>query len=365
MFRRFNFDFYLLAAVLILMFVGIGEIYNTSGIIAEELHGDSQYFLIRHSIYAGIGAILMIIIGTTPLKFLFKKSFAYIFYFVGGLFLYAVLRGPIINGTQRWLRFGSFSVQPSEFAKLIIILFLASYLSSTKREVEEGNKYALFYPVFAVGIYAFLIIKEPDFGTALLIVGISIIMLFLSGISIKLLSVVSLSLFSAGAIMALFHSYVIERIKLLMDYTKDPLGSGFQIIQSLIAIGSGGISGNGFWNSTQKYFFLPYAQSDFIFSIIAEEGGFAASIIILILYFVILVRGIGIARRMEDFQKYLIASGITFWIVIQALINIAVVTGIFIPKGIPLPFVSYGGSSLLSSFIGVGILLNLSNRGLR
>ncbi len=365
MFKRFGFDPYIFTSILVLSVLGIITIYNSSAIPASEMYGNSYYFLIRHIIYTSFGFFLMILIATTPSKIFLKKSSIYLLYIFTLLLLIVVLKGPIINGTQRWIRFGKFSFQPSELAKLSIILFLSYYLSSRKDDIKKGNLTVLLVITFAIGFFVFLISKEPDIGTALLIAGISLAMLFIGGISLRLLFISSAVLIGSAAVIGFFYRYVIVRIKTLIDYTSDPQGAGFQIIQSLIALGSGGLTGVGIANSTQKLYFLPYAYTDFIFSIIGEELGFIAAVAVLLLYFTIFIRGALISFRVNDFQKHLLSAGITIYITVQALINIAVVTGSFIPKGIPLPFVSYGGSSLIVSYIAAGILLNVSNKGLR
>ncbi len=349
----------LFISVVFLLLVGIIAIYSSSAILSAEVYGYSYYFFMKHLAYLLTGLIIMLFVAYSKSEFYKSQIFVYGLLIFSIVLLMLTLNAPIINGTQRWIRFGAFSFQPSELAKLSVILYL-SYYFSQKREIALKGLSGFTIPAIFVGIIVLLIIKQPDIGTASMIVIISGIILFIGGLRIKHI------LYLAGFFILFFistillYDYAIKRVVAMFDYSSDPLGKGFQIIQSLIALGSGGFSGVGLGDSTQKLYYLPYAHTDFIFSVIGEEVGFIVTFLIVMAFLVFFIEGIRVARNSKNQQNMLIAVGITSWIIIQALMNISVVIGIFPPKGIPLPFVSYGGSSLVVMLFAVGILIKIS-----
>ena len=350
----------LLIPIILLSLMGAIAIFSASAILSSEKYGVPYYFFIKHLIYLFAGFIIMYFVIKSRTEFYKTPLFVYSFLILTIILLFLTFSSPIINNTQRWLRFGSFSFQPSELAKLSIILYL-SYFFSQKREQMKKGIQGITVPILIVGLVAFLIIKQPDFGTAAMIIILSGIILYLGGIGLKYLFSIGTIFLIVSAITLYFYNYALKRIVTLFDYESDPLGRGFQIIQSLIALGSGGISGVGLADSTQKLYYLPYAHTDFIFSVIGEEGGFIMTFLIVLIFLYFAIQGIKTSLKTKNTQNYLIASGITFWIVIQTLINISVVIGIFPPKGIPLPFLSYGGSSLLVLIFAVSILIKIGS----
>jgi cell division protein FtsW len=349
----------LFIVVIFLLLVGAIAIYSSSAILSAEVYGYSYYFFIKHLVYLFSGLIIMLFIISSKSEFYKTQGFVYGLLIFSIALLMLTLNAPIINGTQRWIRFGGFSFQPSELAKLSVILYLSYYFSQKREIVFKGGSGFLIPGIF-VGIIIILIVKQPDIGTASMIVIISGMILFAGGIRIKyILYLISFSLLFLISTILLY-DYAIKRVVAMFDYNSDPLGKGFQIVQSLIALGSGGFSGVGLGDSTQKLYYLPYAHTDFIFSVIGEEIGFIATFLIVLAFLVFFIEGMRIARNSKNQQNMLMALGITTWIIIQALINVSVVIGIFPPKGIPLPFVSYGGSSLVVMLFAVGILIKIS-----
>lgn len=267
--------------------------------------------------------------------------------------------GTVRNGSRSWFGIGSFGIQPSEFTKLALIIFTSKYLVKNERNLKDIKRGVL--PILGLTLLIFgLIMLQPDFGTGMILVMTIVGLLFVGGVDfsfffkIGIVGVIGI----IGLIVAA--PYRLKRILSFLDPWSDPLGSGFQIIQSLYAIGPGGLLGYGFGNSRQKHFYLPEPQTDFIFSIISEEFGFLGVIIITALFLTIIYQGFKISKNAHDlFGKYL-AFGITFGLAFQTLLNLSVVVGLIPVTGVTLPFVSYGGSSLLITMVGMGILLNIS-----
>jgi cell division protein FtsW len=291
---------------------------------------------------------------------IYKKKWI-IHSFLVGIYalLLIVFTMPPVNGTQRWIPLGLFSIQPSEFAKLAAIFFVAYWLDQKKDSMDELKE--VYAPCLAVvGTMALLIVLEPDLGTAFSLMLTTCILFFLAGIRYKYISIIGASALAVLAVMIMIAPYRIVRIISYLNPGGDPRGSNYQLINSLVAIGSGGITGKNFGAGLQKAFFLPEPHTDFIYSVIGEELGFIGTMLVLAAFFIILWRGVRISVRTQDRFGYFVAMGITSMIVIQALLNIAVAIGLVPTKGMPLPFISYGGSSLLANLIGVGVLLNIS-----
>ena len=266
--------------------------------------------------------------------------------------------GTVRNGSRSWFGIGSLGLQPSEFAKLGLIIFTSKYLANNTKELKNIKKGVL--PILGVLLLIFgLIMLEPDFGTGVVIVMTIIVLLFISGVKINFFIKIGILGLLGVIILILIAPYRLERIISFINPWTDPLGSGFQIIQSLYAIGPGGLLGLGFGNSIQKHFYLPEPQTDFIFAIISEEFGFLGVLIISTLFITIIYSGLKISMRCQDnFGKFL-AFGITFGLAFQTILNLMVVVGLLPVTGVTLPFLSYGGSSLLISLINIGILLNI------
>jgi cell division protein FtsW len=355
-------DIILLIAALALVGIGIVMVYSTSAIIAGDRFGDPYYFLKRQTLYGAVGFVLMILMMFLPYEMLRRLAYPILIFSL--LLLMAVLFpgvGHRAGGAMRWLKVQSFSFQPSEFAKLGLVVFLA-YLLAKKEEKIRSFSFGFLPPVLLSGLVIALVMKEPDFGAAFFLTVMVFLLLFVSGARV---------IYIVGAfLMAIPISYyflmnVGYRYKRLMSFIRpweDPTGTSFQIIQSFLSFGSGGLFGLGLGEGRQKLFFLPAPHTDFIFSIIGEELGLVGAMAVVLLFFILTLRGIQIGLSLEErFGAYL-ALGITLMISLQAVINMGVVLGLLPTKGLTLPLVSYGGTSLITNLAGVGILLHLSTR---
>ena len=355
-----KFDITLFITILIASLFGIVMIYSASYIWAEYKFNDPFKFVKHQLLFFIIGLFLMLFISKIDNKFYYKYANKLLLIAVVLLILVLIPGiGTIRNGSRSWFGIGAFGIQPSEAAKLILIIFTAKYLSHNEKSIKDVRRGVI--PILSVVMFIFgLIMLQPDFGTGVIIVMSIIGMLFVSGANLKFF----LYLGGIGVIgiiiLILIAPYRLDRIISFINPWSDPLGSGFQIIQSLYAIGPSGLFGYGFLNSRQKHFYLPEPQTDFIFSIIAEEFGFMGILIVATLFLIIIYKGFKIARNSNDlFSKYL-AFGITFELAFQAMLNLMVVVGLIPVTGVTLPFLSYGGSSLLITLCGMGILLNIS-----
>jgi cell division protein FtsW len=359
---RGRIDFILLIVTLALVGVGIVMVYSTSAIIAGDRFGDPYYFLKRQGLYAGIGFVLMILMMFVPYGIL--KKFAYPILILSILFLIAVLIpgiGHRAGGSMRWLKIQSFSFQPSEFAKLGLVIFLAYFLTKKDERIRSFS-FGFLPTVLLSGLVIVLVAREPDFGAALFLSAMVFLLLFVSGA--RVIYIVGALVIAVPVVFYLLMN-VGYRYKRLMSFIRpweDPTGTSFQIIQSFLSFGSGGLFGLGLGEGRQKLFFLPAPHTDFIFSVIGEELGLLGAMVIVLLFFIFTVRGIHIGLSLEDkFASYM-ALGITLMISLQAVINMGVVLGLLPTKGLTLPLVSYGGTSLVTNLVGVGILLHLSTR---
>lgn len=358
--REKNFDVILLIAVLVLASIGLLMVYSTSSVYSLETYGDPSHFLKLHSMYLFAGICMMVFLISIDYKLL--RKLVYPAYFIVLIMLFLVLIpgiGKEAGGARRWLMLGSFTFQPSEIAKFVIVLYLAHSLAK-KRDKLDNFFVGFVSHVFFAGSYILLIFLEPDFGGSALILMLLVIMLFIGDVRFRYLIPLGLAtlLFSVFAVMS--KGYRLDRITSFLNPWEDPLGSGYQAVQSFIAFGLGGIYGTGLGDSTQKLFFLPQAHTDFIFSIIGEEFGFIGVLTVILLFVFILYRSIKIASSAPDlFGRYMVC-GFIFLITIQAGINMAVSVGLFPTKGLTLPFISYGGTSLVSCLSAMGIILNVS-----
>ena len=356
-------DQILITTIFALLVFGL-VILSSAGIaISQSRFGDSYYFF-KHQLFFGVLPGLFLMYIAQKIDYHFWKKFAFPFFVFNLFFLVLVFipgLGLNFQGASRWIKLGPFSFQPSEMLKLTMILYLAAWLES-KRE-KGKDLFEGFLPFLAiVGTVSFLIIKQPDMGTLGSIVLISMAIYFMSGAQWKHL----LAMLGMGglAFLALvkFESYRMGRLLVFLHPELDPRGIGYQINQALLAIGSGGIFGLGLGHSRQKFNYLPEPVGDSIFAIIAEEIGLIGAAALVILFVVFAMRGLKIAKNAPDTFGKLVAVGITSWIIFQALINISAISGIIPLTGVTLPFVSYGGTSLVFLMIGVGILLNISKK---
>ncbi len=360
--KKVSFHLGLFLVTLALLSIGIIMVYSASAILSLEKYNDPYFFLKRQLAWAFLGLSGMLAasrINYRALPRLLKPLL-----FLTLLLLILVLFpqfGKEIAGARRWLKVGDFTLQPSELAKLVLILYMADALSRKKEKIRSFA-YGFLPPLLILGAIFILILLQPDLGTGLIILVVILSMLFVSGV--RLAHLFSLFLVAIPSIWLLINKvgYRKRRILVFLDPWSDPQGAGFQIIQSLLALGSGGILGRGLGEGTQKLFYLPAPHTDFIFAILGEELGLVGGMAVIILFGAFIYFGARIARRAPDLFGSLLALGITTWIGLQAMINIGVVTGFLPTKGLPLPFISFGGSSLIFSLIGVGILLSISLR---
>ena len=336
-------------------------VYSASAVwAAYKFDGDSFFFAKRQLLFAGLGIVAMFFIMNVD--YWTWKTWSKVLICICLVLLVAVLIpgiGMERNGSRSWIGVGAFSIQPSEFTKLAMIAFLAKFLSENQKYITTLKKGLV--PALALVFFAFgMIMLQPDLGTGTVMVGTCVVMIFVSGARIA--HFVWLGLMGVAGFVALVASapYRIKRITSFLDPWEDPLGSGFQMIQSLLAIGPGGLFGLGLGQSRQKFFYLPEPQTDFIFAIISEELGFIGGSFVILLFALLLWRGIRIALGAPDLYGSFLAVGIISMVAIQVMINIGVVTGMIPVTGITLPFLSYGGSSLTLMLMAMGVLLNIS-----
>lgn len=358
--KRATPDFILLIVTFLLLTIGLVMVYSASAVWADYKFDDSFYFAKRQMLFAGLGIFAMFFIMN--MEYWSWRTFAKIILIVCFILLILVLIpgvGNVRNGSRSWIGVGAFSIQPSEFMKLAMIIFLAKYLSENQKKITSFTKGLL--PTLSIVFLAFgLIMLQPDLGTGTVMVGTCIVLIFVAGAKIS--HFVGLGFLGIIGFVALIASapYRIKRITSFLDPWSDPQNTGFQIIQSLYAIGPGGLFGLGLGQSRQKFFYLPEPQTDFIFAILAEELGFIGGSFVILLFALLLWRGIRIALGAPDLFGSFLAVGIIAMIAIQVMINIGVVTGLMPVTGITLPFLSYGGSSLTLMLVAIGILLNIS-----
>lgn len=346
-------DYTLMFSVIIITIFGLVMISSSSYVWAEYKFNNPYKYLINQGIFFLLSLISMYVVSKIDYKILYKYSKVFILIVIIMLILVIIPGiGTVRNGSRSWFGIGGFGIQPSEFAKLAIIIFASKYLSENKNSR---------LPILFLGLFLFgLIMLQPDFGTGMVLIMIVVSLLFISGMKISFFIRIGLLGVIGITILILIAPYRLKRILSFLNPWSDPLGSGFQIIQSLYAIGPGGLFGLGLGNSVQKHFYLPEPQTDFIFAIISEEFGFLGIVIVSILFLTIIISAINIALKSKDlFSKYLV-FGITFWISFQTILNLMVVVGLIPVTGVTLPFLSYGGSSLLILYTSIGIILNVS-----
>lgn len=353
-------DFWLLFLVFGLCIFGLLMIYSSSAVVSFEQHGVNNFYFKKQLMSLLIGLVSMAV--ASLIDYRFWKKYSVLFLGITILLLMSVfILGKETMGAQRWLSIGGISIQPSEIAKLTFIIYLAAWLEKRSENIKDF-KYGFLPFLVILGTICFLIIKQPDMGTMSVIVATGITMFFISGASLVHLGIGFV--FLVGIFLLLIKSapYRLQRFLVFLNPADEKLGAGYHINQALLAIGSGGLWGLGFGQSKQKYLYLPEPQTDSIFAIITEELGFLRAILVFVVFILIALRGFKIAKNAPDQFATLLAAGITVWIVIQFFINIGAMIGLMPLTGIPLPFISYGGSSLIILLTAVGILLNISKQ---
>jgi len=353
-------DILILFSVLALVGIGIVMVYSTSSIYASERLGDGAYFIKRHLVALCLGLVVMAIAAFSSEKMWWFLSYPFIGLALVSLLL--VLLSPLgrtMGGSSRWLKLGPFGFQPAEFTKLAIVLYLSRSFVNKGEKIRTFDL-GLLPHVLVSGVIVFLVCVQPDFGTAMVIAGLSVLMMFAAGVRVSHLA--SLAIPAVPMIYALVMGvdYRRRRILAFLDPWNHAQDSAFQLIQSLLAFGSGGLLGQGLGKGRQKLFYLPEAHTDFIFSCIGEEIGLLGVLLVVGLFSLLLWRGIRASLRSQSKFSSYVALGSTLLIVIQALVNMWVALGIFPTKGLPLPFVSYGGTSLVVNLMAAGIILSVS-----
>lgn len=357
-----NIDFPLFIITLLLILIGLIMIMSASGVRAYNLYGNAHYFFTRQLIFALAGLAIMIIASTIDYNIYYRNSKKIL---ALGFFLLILVLIPGVGrtagGATRWISLGFFDFQPSEAIKIALIIYISSFISRKPAKIQKF-KDGILPVIIIIGLSAILIMQQPDMGTAVNIIGFSFILLLVGGMKLKHLFGLSVP----GVLFMVYYissaPYRLNRVQAFLNPWEDPRGTGYHIIQSLLALGSGGLTGVGPGNSRQKFLYLPEPGTDFIFAILGEEFGLIGAGFVIILFGLLAYRGVLIALNAKNLFGSLLAIGIISMIIIQVLINIGAVTALLPVTGITLPFISYGGSSLLISFYAVGILLNISRQ---
>ena len=359
--KRISVDSWLFIVTLLLVFVGLVMVFSASAVMAKERYGSGYYFLLRQMGWAMAGIVVMIV--AMKIDYRRYKHPAVIFSLLGvtTLLLIAVFFLDRAHHTHRWIHWGSFSFQPSELAKPALIFFLAYFLESRVNTMRDWRSTVL-PAIIPTCVFLGLIVFQPDLGTAIACAAITFCVLFVAGVELRYLGYGLLASLLPLYFLIFHVAYRRDRILAFLDPYSDPQGRGFHIIQSLIAVSTGGITGLGLMEGKQKLFYLPEPHTDFIFAVTAEELGLVGALVLVVLFAIFLWRGVRTALHTKDMFGRFLVVGITSMVVVQAFINMSVVLGLMPTKGIPLPFVSYGGSSLLVTLACVGVLLNVSKQ---
>jgi cell division protein FtsW len=357
--RKLSPDKWLFAATIGLALFGVVMVYSASAMLAVSEHHGHFYYVIKQAIWTTIGLIAMLAAMQFDYNRLRDRRIVYGLLLLTVFMLLAVFAFSPVNGARRWIKFSIFSVQPSEVSKLALAIFLAYFLE--KRVGQEREFWRTFIPCGVVtAMLAVLVVAEPDFGTSLMLAVTFVVVVYTAGARLSHLAMAAAPALAAATGLLIFVPWRMARLVTFLDPWADPQKSGFQVVQSLIAVGSGGPNGLGFAQGKQKMLFLPFAHSDFIFAVIGEELGLLGTLAVLLVFGLFLWRGIRTSLLAPDRFGKLLSMGIVTGIVAQALFNMSVVLSLVPTKGIPLPFISYGGSSLVPTLAAVGIVLNIS-----
>lgn len=350
----------LLLITILLLAIGLLMVFSASFVIAEESHGDPYHFLKRQALWSIIGLAGMYLLSRVHYLKLKRLSLLIILlnFILLGL-IFTGLGSDLGTEAKRWLVFGPVVIQPSEFSKLAFVIFIAAYMSSRRLNIYNFWT-ASFIPLVMIAVAFAMIQAQPDLGTAIVMLAGGALVIFFAGMPGSQAAGLGLLCLPPLAYFTMKEEYRVQRIFTFIDPWAEPTGTGYQIIQSLYALGPGHLFGAGLGRGKQKLFYLPEPQNDFIFAVIGEELGFIGAVTVLLLYLILIWRGFQIAIKAPDLYGNLLAAGITFVIAVQVLVNVGVVTGTLPVTGINLPLISYGGSSVFFTLIGVGILLNIS-----
>jgi cell division protein FtsW len=357
--RKIGSDRLLFTITVALMMFGLVMIYSASAVLAMEKYGNPFYYAIRQGLWCLISLAAMMVMMNINYRTWNDRTLMIVMLVLAlGLLIGVLFMAPVAN-VRRWFRFGPASLQPAELAKFPLLVFLAYHLSRRQGQIETIWP-GILPPLLVCGQFAMLVVLEPDLGTAIMYIGVTVSLLFLAGMPWKYFAGFAAAALPVFYLLIMNVDYRRERLLVFLNPEASAQEGGFQILQSLIALGTGGVQGVGLANGIQKLFYLPEPHTDFIYAIVGEELGLIGCIVVVAAFVFFLWRGLRISwKAPEPFGQFL-AAGITILIVLQAFINISVVIGLMPTKGIPLPFISSGGSSLLVSMIGVGVLLNVS-----
>ncbi|HEV8586353.1 MAG TPA: putative lipid II flippase FtsW [Methylomirabilota bacterium] len=358
--RRLVPDVWLFGAAVVLLSAGVVMVYSASAIVAADRFHDPYFFLKKQLFWALLGAGVLWAALRLDYRWLEKAVVPALI--VALVLLVLVLVPPIgqaINGTRRWIRLGVVSFQPVELAKLALVVYLAAFLAKKRDEMADFRA-GVLPPLCVAGAMAGLVLVQPDLGNCLTLIVLTFGLLYLAGTSVRHLAWVAAPALVLVTLAVWMAPYRMRRITAFVDPWSDPRGSGFQIIQSWLALGNGGLVGQGIGGSKQKLFYLPEAHTDFIFAVLGEELGFVGAVLVVALFAVLVWRGLRVGLRAPDAFGAYLALGITVLLATQTLVNLGVVTGLLPTKGLPLPFISFGGSALLMTMLATGMLLNVS-----
>lgn len=359
--KRVGVDKWMFFITLLLVVAGLVMVFSASAVVAQERYHSPYAFVGKQALWALFGVAAMLALMNVDTREYNSPRFIYPALCVTTLLLVAVFFFPDSHNTHRWIHFGEISFQPSEIAKPVMVIFLAWFLH-TRLDAMRNWKETLLRAAIVPVVFMLLIVRQPDLGTALVLAGVTAMMLVLAGMEWKYVLGAGAAAVLAVAPLLYFVAWRWRRVLAFMNPDADPQGAGFHINQSLIAVGTGGLAGRGYMEGMQKLFYLPEAYTDFIFANIAEELGFIGSIILLLLFVIFGVRGLRAAFRSQDPFARLVAFGITTTILLQAFFNISVVLSLVPTKGIPLPLISSGGTSLFCTLASIGVLLNITRQ---
>lgn len=352
--------------VCVLVGLGIVMTYSASAIYAQRVYDNAEHFLIRQCLYAVAGTVTLFAAASVPIHFWQKHARSLIILAIGFLILvYIPGIGHTAGGAQRWIGLRMINFQPAEFAKITVCIYLSDYLSRKIKPIKKGSLLTFLPPLVLVGAVCVLTLAQPDLGSTAFMLMIVAFLFFLSGIKLRYVGAALLGILPVFYFLVLHVPYRASRVTAYLNPWDDPQGSGFQIIQSFIAFGLGGVHGAGLGQGIQKLFYLPSSHNDFIFSVIAEELGLLGVFFVLALYGIIFVCGIQMAEESRGHYERLLIIALTLMIVLQALIHMLVTTGLIPTKGLPLPFVSFGGTSLVFNMMAAGLLLAADRQGSR
>jgi len=361
--RKLQSDKVLFTTTILLVALSVVMVYSASAPVALERHGRASMFLIKQGMWAVLGVAMLYVVMRIDYRVYREPAFIWTSLAVVSFALVAVYFCAPINGARRWFGVGGIGVQPSELAKLAAIFFIAAILERRGRRIDDLTYAVLPIAIVVLGLVA-LILPEPDFGTSMSLLLIAAVMVFAAGLDYRYIIGATLVALPAVYMVVMGSPYRRRRTLSFLNPWDDPLGDGFQIVQSIIAIGTGGVWGRGLMNGVQKLFYLPEPHTDFIYSVISEELGLIGATAVVLCFCIVSWRGMRVALRAPDSFGAFLALGLTTMVAAQAFVNISVVLGLMPTKGIPLPFVSFGGSSLVINMVGMGILLNVSQHGL-